>query len=368
MKTLTAMIVCPRCVHPLETRRIEQGRAWHCQRCQGSAVLLPVIRRINAGITEELWRDARTAPMGTVACPFCRQHMQVVPAADRRPELDICRACLAVWCDAGERERISRPPDPVASPPPDLRQDYGRELAKQVRRQYEMDHLGGTEAPDDHWEKLFGYLGMPVIEGGRAVSIWPWLTWGLGAGLLAIHLLVMGDLEVVITNWGFVPADWSRHGGLTIVTSFLLHAGWLHLLGNLYFLILVGDAAEAELGRWRMAGLLLLAVLFDVLIEMLVMGGRTTPGVGASGGISVLMAFFVVVHPWAQVCVNFRFFFWLRFPAWCAFAFWTLLQCGNSAMMLMGIGNVNGIAHLTGAAVGLAAGWWWRERTGNRRD
>lgn len=330
-------------------------------------MLLPVLRRINAKVSEELWRLARSAPVGAVSCPFCRQHMQVVVAAEPRPELDVCRSCLSVWCDAGERERISRPPDP-SSPIRDPNLDYGRELAKQVGRQYEIDHIGGTDAPDSNWKKFFGYLGMPVIEGSRTVVIRPWFTWGLAAALVAIHLLVMGNLAAVISGWGYVPAEWSRHGGLTIVTSFFLHVGWLHLLGNLYFLILAGDAAEAELGRWRMAGLLMAAVLFDAVIEVLIMGGRRTPGVGASGGISALMAFFVVVHPWSQVCINFRLFFWLRFPAWCAFLMWTLLQCGNSAMMLMGMSNVNGIAHLTGAVVGLAAGWWWCEGRGQNRD
>jgi membrane associated rhomboid family serine protease/Zn-finger nucleic acid-binding protein len=362
------MIVCPRCAHPLETRKIEQGRAWHCRNCQGSAVLLPVLRRINAAVSEEMWRLARAAPVGTVPCPFCRQRMQVVAADAHRPELDVCRFCFSVWCDAGERERISRPPDRSPLPIPDPGLDYGRELAKQVRRQYEIEHMGGTDAPDSEVKKWFGYLGLPVLDESSATVIRPWLTWGLAAALIVIHLLVMGSLAAAISGWGYVPSHWSRHGGLTIITSFFLHAGWLHLLGNLYFLVLVGDIAEAELGRWRMAGLLLAAVLFDALIEILVMGGRTTPGVGASGGISALMAFFVVVRPWSQVCINFRFFFWQRFPAWFAFVMWGLLQCGNSAMMLMGVGDVNGIAHLTGAVVGLAAGWWWRAARGGNRE
>ncbi len=331
-------------------------------------MLLPVLRRINAAVSEELWRHARTVPVGTMPCPFCRQRMQVVAAEELRPELDVCRSCLSVWCDAGERERISRPPDRNSPPIPNPGMEYGRELAKQVKRQYEMEHLGDTDAPDSEVKKWFGYLGLPVLDGNRSTVIRPWLTWGLAAALIAIHLLVMGALAAAISGWGFVPSQWSRHGGLTIVTSFFLHAGWLHLLGNVYFLVLVGDVAEAELGRWRMAGLLVAAVLFDALVEVFIMGGRTTPGVGASGGISALMAFFVVVHPWSQVCVNFRFFSWQRFPAWFAFAMWSLLQCANSTTMLMGVGQVNGIAHLSGAVVGLAAGWWWREGRNRGRE
>lgn len=246
---------------------------------------------------------------------------------------------------------------------------YGRELAEQVRRRHESADYGtGTLPPDDSWKALLGYLGFPVIETSFAVRIRPWMTWSLALALLVIHLLVMSDLRVALSSWGFVPADVLRHGGLNVVTHFFLHIGWLHLLGNIYFLMLVGDVAEAELGRWRMIGLLIAAIVADVVVELALMGSSTVPRVGASGGISALMAFFVIVHPWARVCVNFRLLWWLRMPAWGAFIIWCLLQCWISFQMLSGMGSVNGIAHLSGAMIGLAAGWWWRQQAAKRRQ
>ncbi len=357
------MITCPRCAHPLEIRKIDHGRMWHCHGCRGNAVLLPVMRRINPAIAEELWREARTAPVGGLGCPFCRQGMQVVPGTGSRPELDFCRSCLGIWCDVGEREALVRPPDPSSPLPEDARTVYGRELAEQVRRRHEAADYGtGTLPPDDRWKALIGYLGFPVIESPLTTRIRPWMTWSLALGLLMVHLLVLSDLRAILSSWGFVPADVLRHGGLNVLTHFFLHVGWMHLLSNVYFLLLVGDVAEAELGRWRMAGLLLAAVMCDAVVEMALMGGSTVPRVGASGGISALMAFFVIVHPWARVCVNFRLLWWLRMPAWGAFIIWCLLQVWISFQMLSGFGSVNGIAHLTGAAIGLAAGWWWNRR------
>ncbi len=361
------MIVCPRCAHPLEARKTEHGRAWFCGGCRGNAVLLPVIRRLNQTVAEDLWRNVASAAVGKVACPFCRTSMQVIHAAGRRPEVDFCKACLAVWCDAGEREAMSQPPRASEAVPEDARADYGRMLAEQVRRRQEVASYGtGTLPPDDGWKALFGYLGLPVVESHRAVRVRPWMTWTLALVLLGVHVLVMGDLHTTLSSWGFVPAEWLRHGGLTLFTHAFLHVGWAHLLSNLYFLMLVGDVAEAELGRWRMAAILLAAILFDVVVELMLMGGSTRPRVGASGWISALIAFFVVTHPWAQICVNFRLLWWLRMPAWGALVIWGLLQVGLSIEMMSGYGRVNGVAHLAGAVMGLMAGWWWNRRTSAR--
>ena len=67
--------------------------------------------------------------------------------------------------------------------------------------------------------------------------------------------------------FGFIPNQWSRMGGLTIVTNFFLHVGWLHLLGNMYFLLVFGDNVEDRLGRAKFVMLLVCATVAGNLLH-----------------------------------------------------------------------------------------------------
>ena len=75
------------------------------------------------------------------------------------------------------------------------------------------------------------------------------MTWGCASLLLLVHGLILGDLNDVFSEWGFKPADAFHHFGATFVTPFFLHAGWFHLVGNAYFLLVFGDDVEHALGQ-----------------------------------------------------------------------------------------------------------------------
>ena len=65
------------------------------------------------------------------------------------------------------------------------------------------------------------------------------------------------SLEAAIREWGFIPDLWYRHGGMTLLTSFLLHAGIWHAASNLYFFLTFADNVEDHLGAGKFLLLLL---------------------------------------------------------------------------------------------------------------
>src|SRR5690606_4551211 len=72
----------------------------------------------------------------------------------------------------------------------------------------------------------------------------------------------------------------------TLVTSMFLHGGWLHLLGNLWFLWVFGNNVEDAMGHARFAGFYLLCGLAAAMAQVVVDPGSLIPMVGASGAIS----------------------------------------------------------------------------------
>src|SRR5690242_20244461 len=95
---------------------------------------------------------------------------------------------------------------------------------------------------------------------GRRFPIVTWLLIGLNALVFVYELtLAPGALEQFFQNWGAVPnaiahafanpgAAGSGHALLTLITSQFIHAGWLHIAGNMLFLYVFGDDIEDILG------------------------------------------------------------------------------------------------------------------------
>ena len=221
------------------------------------------------------------------------------------------------------------------------------------------------EPPEEAWKAIPGMLGMPVeIEAAEMRSL-PWMTWGLVLAMGITLLLTVGNLADAVKEWGLIPDQFWRHGGATFLTSFFLHGGPLHLLVNGYFLLIFGYRVEDELGRPRYLLLLALSALFGDVAHILMDPHSGVPCIGASGGISGVIAFYALRFPDARLGLFLRTpfaFRWVRLRAVYAFILWLLLQFVAVAQQLAGIGNVSALAHLGGCLIGVAAFLIWRFR------
>ncbi len=353
-------LICPGCRTFLSQRKTALGLVWVCPACRGRAITLQVVRRaVSQTVVNQLWQRARSdGHLRKRPCPACQRRMAEVPiAAGRRTEhLDVCTGCHFVWFDRSEFAALPKAPpksaDQEESLPLEAREALALARLEMVKRRQRAQREA-EEGPDHWWEVIIAFLGVPVEHDAPPLEHRPWATWLTMAVIALVSILALRNLGPIVENWGLVPAEFGRHGGLTFVTSFFLHAGIVHLLGNLYFLWIFGDNTEDMLGPGRFLLLLVLASLFGDIAHILSAPASTTPAVGASGGISGVLAYYCLRFPRARIglIVYFR---WVRIPAWGMFAFWIILQILQAYHQHLGLSRVAAFAHLGGAAVGVA--------------
>ena len=146
---------------------------------------------------------------------------------------------------------------------------------------------------------------------------------------------------------------------LTIFTSMFLHADWLHVLGNMWFLLIFGDNIEDHLGHVAYALLYLFCGFIGSMAQLLANPTSDVPGLGASGAIAGVMGAYLLRYPQARIRVYwFWGLYWVR-AIWMLFYWFALQLIGQiavqnvSAGMNEDSGGVAYLAHLGGFVTGL---------------
>lgn len=221
-------------------------------------------------------------------------------------------------------------------------------------REKRDDPAGFTEGPDatkDWWKQTPAVLGLPVEVDAPEQKSRPWVTWSLCLAILAVGLVTMLNLEFWVKEYGLVPAQAGRHHGLTFLTSFFLHAGFVHLLTNLYFLLIFGPKVEEFLGWPRYLLVIAGAAFAGDLLHITADPKASIPIIGASGGISGVLVFYALQFPRVRLGLMFRVWFefrWIEFRAWVWLLIWLGLQLIGAAVQLARMSSVSSLAHLGG--------------------
>ena len=116
---------------------------------------------------------------------------------------------------------------------------------------------------------------------------------------------------------------------LSPLTSMFLHGGWLHLIGNMWFLWLFGNNVEDSMGHVRYLVFYLLSGLAAAAAQTFVNPTSAIPMVGASGAISGVMGAYVVLYPRVRVHMLIVLGFFITriaVPAFLMLGYWFLLQ------------------------------------------
>ncbi|MBL8018684.1 MAG: rhomboid family intramembrane serine protease [Leptospirales bacterium] len=208
------------------------------------------------------------------------------------------------------------------------------------------------------WRKALTLLGFPIIHGEVK-----WLD------LRVYHVVVVSLLCLIsiptlgdrgaIERFGFVAADPMRDFGITFLTPFFLHAGWFHLLGNLYFLILFGNRATLLLSPARYLTLIIGALVFGNLLHAVFATDPTIPCIGASDAISGIIAFYCLAVPQQKMTI-FLIFRFITIPAWVFFFFWLGIQVLGFSEQSAGLTDTSYAAHLGGMLTGLFTWISWK--------
>jgi membrane associated rhomboid family serine protease len=150
---------------------------------------------------------------------------------------------------------------------------------------------------------------------------------------------------------------------LSVLWSMFLHAGWLHLLGNMLFLVVFGNNIEDRMRKLPFLIFYLACGYVAAYGFALANPASTEPLIGASGAIAGVLGAYLVLYPRAKVwsLVPFLFFIPLRLPAWIVLGLWFVLQWAYSVgIATAGAGSVAYLAHVFGFAAGALVGFAMR--------
>ena len=176
-----------------------------------------------------------------------------------------------------------------------------------------------------------------LIPGELTLSVPPGTRFAMGEGL------------VCLTD----PGRQVSH----VLTSMFLHGGWMHILGNMWFMWIFGNNVEDAMGHLRFVVFYLLTGAAAVLAQVLLTPASAVPMVGASGAISGVMGAYIVLYPKVRVhMIIFLGFFITRavVPAYVMLGYWFLLQIVGGLPSLGGedTGGVAVWAHAGGFLAG----------------
>ncbi len=142
----------------------------------------------------------------------------------------------------------------------------------------------------------------------------------------------------------------------TPLTSMFMHGGWLHLIGNMWFLAVFGDNVEDAFGSAKFVLFYILCGLAAAAAQALSNPASPFPMIGASGAIGGVMGAYAILYPRAPVhMLVFLGFFVTRIvvPAFFMLGYWFLLQLVEVLFAAGGTGGVAVWAHIGGFLAGL---------------
>jgi membrane associated rhomboid family serine protease len=173
-------------------------------------------------------------------------------------------------------------------------------------------------------------------------------------------------LPVFLQVYGVVPGDFRP---ATLITSMFLHGGWMHVIGNMWYLWIFGDNVEDRLGHGRFIVFYLLCGIVAAFGQVFADPTSMLPTIGASGAIAGVMGAYFVLYPHSRVLTLIPLFiFWevIEVPAIVLLGFWFLIQLFSAGTIAAnastGGGGVAFMAHVAGFITGILAVFVFRRR------
>jgi len=337
--------------------------------------------------------------MASLNCPHCRHHL-LEPIRSEEIEIDACVHCGGLWFDQNELDKIVHSYDPNYPREVSIVESLGQSVGESQKRcphckeslvthqfekggdlkidichacngiwldQGELDHAKiFYEIPDaeerikkettgGNW--LFQFFFQLPVEFNikpRNFSLITVILVVFNALLIFPVMSTKTSAEILFNTWGLVPQEiGALNWFVTLLTHQFLHGGWGHLLGNMYFLYILGDNVEDAMGRimyplfYLFCGLV--AGLVHVGYELTFGGFANMPLVGASGAISGIMAAYVYIFRKARLTFMLFVFQFKISPIW-YFGIWIGF---NVLSMIAGVPGVSWVAHIGGFIAGL---------------
>jgi membrane associated rhomboid family serine protease len=201
---------------------------------------------------------------------------------------------------------------------------------------------------------------IPLTDDSRRPRRFPAVTTAVILANAIVFLMELSGGDDFVRQWSVIPADivTGKHW-VTILTAMFMHAGWLHIIGNMVFLWAFGPEIEDAMGRPRYLAFYLLCGVVASAAQIAAMRDSTVPNLGASGAIAGVMGAFLITYPRDRIRTLLLFGFFYRvtvIPAALLIGLWFVTQLfsqlGSTADVQTG--GVAYLAHVGGFIFGAA--------------
>jgi len=208
----------------------------------------------------------------------------------------------------------------------------------------------------------------PIGDDNSARRTFPIVTYALIALNFLFFFAELNGGEAFIQQWAFVPRRFLANPGAdfpTLFTSMFMHAGWLHLLGNMLYLWIFGDNVEDRFGHLKFTIFYLLCGIAATFAQLAFSSGSNIPNLGASGAIAGVLGSYILLFPRSRVNVLMGRGV-IPMPALAVIGIWIVLQ------FVSGIGSISEsaesggvayMAHIGGFIAGFILTFFLRGRT-----
>src|SRR6478752_7403095 len=208
----------------------------------------------------------------------------------------------------------------------------------------------------------------PIGDDNSSERIFPIVTYALIALNVLFFFVELNGGDPFVNQWAFVPSRFLANPSAdfpTLFTSMFMHAGWVHLGGNMLYLWIFGDNVEDRLGHSTFTVFYFLCGLAATFAQLMFSGGSHVPNLGASGAIAGVLGSYILLFPQGRVRVL-QGQQVVQMPALLVIGFWIVLQLFSGIGSIAGAGETGGVAymaHIGGFAAGCLLTMLLRGRT-----
>ena len=212
---------------------------------------------------------------------------------------------------------------------------------------------------------------LPIGDDDSARRTAPLVTYGLIALNVLFFLVELSGGDAFIAKWAFVPSRFVANPAgdfLTLFTSMFMHAGWLHLGGNMLYLWIFGDNVEDRFGHTKFAIFYLVCGLVATFTQLAFTLGSDVPNLGASGAIAGVLGSYILLFPQESVKVL-EGQQVIQVPALIVIGFWIVLQFFNGIGSIATAAQTGGVAfmaHVGGFVAGFVLTFLFRGSGGSQ--
>ncbi len=191
---------------------------------------------------------------------------------------------------------------------------------------------------------------IPLSDATRQPRSVPVVTISIIVVNVLVFVLELAGGDAFVNRWMEVPADIvsGRHL-ITILTAMFMHAGWMHIIGNMVFLWAFGPEIEDAMGPLRYLAFYLLSGLAASLAQIAMAPHSTVPNLGASGAIAGVMGAFLITYPRDRMRTVLLIGWFVRItfiPAGLLIGFWFIIQLFSQIGSVADVQSGGGVAYM----------------------